>query len=153
MSETTIHFVETMTEEQPMAVCQTVAYFYEQGRRIHVVAGSSLAAQRLDGLLWTFAQASFIPHRIGLPVQGDGVVEPVIITIGETPVAGAQVLVCDGPVRLEFMQHYDDAVQFVLMDDPERRQESRSLWQAARDKGIRTSHVAYASKGNPWLRP
>jgi DNA polymerase III subunit chi len=150
MSKTTIVFVETVTEEQPMAVCQVVEQFYEKGKRIHVVAGSSLAAQRLDGLLWTFAQASFIPHRIGLTVQGGVVVEPVIITVGEASVAGAQVLVCDGPAGLEFMRHYEDVVHFVLRDDPEKRQESRSLWVAARDKGIRTTHVAYASKGKPF---
>jgi DNA polymerase III subunit chi len=150
MSETTIVFVETVTEEQPMTACQVVEHFYDQGRRIQVVAGSSLAAQRLDGLLWTFAQASFIPHRIGLPVQGGVAAEPVIITIGETRVVDAQVLVCDVAVGLEFMRHYEDVVHFVLMDDPEKRQESRSLWQAVRDKGIRTSHVAYAPKGKPF---
>jgi DNA polymerase-3 subunit chi len=147
MAGTTLYFVETTTEEEPMAVCRMVEYFYERGRRIQVVAGSSLAAQRLDGLLWTFAQASFIPHRIGLSCREGPAAEPVIITIGESPVAGAQVLVCDGLVRLEFMQQFDDVVHFVLMDDPEKRQESRSLWQTARDKGMRTSHVSYAAKG------
>jgi DNA polymerase III subunit chi len=147
MSKTTIYFVETRTEEQSMAVCQVVDHFYEQGRRVHVVAGSSVAAQRLDQLLWTFAQASFIPHRIGLPGQTGAVVEPVIITVEAIPVAGAAVLVCDGLVGLEFMERYQDVVHFVLMDDSEKRQESRSLWQSARDRGLQATHVAYNAKG------
>jgi DNA polymerase III subunit chi len=149
MSVTSLYFVETKTEEQPIAVCQVVEHFHEQGRRIQVVVDSAVAAQRLDHLLWTFAQASFIPHRIGLPTQA-ATVEPVIITIGEVPVAAARVLVCDGSVGLEFMQHYEVVVHFVLLDDSEKRQESRSLWQTARDKGIRASHVAYAPKAKPF---
>jgi DNA polymerase III subunit chi len=149
MGETIIYFVETKTEEQPIAVCQWAEYFYEQGRRVQIVAGSSLAAQRLDQLLWTFAQASFIPHRIGLPNQPGGAIEPVIITSAEIPLEGATVLVCDGSVGLEFMERYEDVVHFVLLDDSEKRQESRSMWQAVRDKGIRTNHIPYSSKGKP----
>ena len=150
MSETTVYFVETKSEEQSMAVCQAAEHFYEQGRRVQIVAGSALAAQRLDQLLWTFAQASFIPHRIGPAGQAGTTVEPVIITIGEVPVADATALVCEGAVGSAFMQRYEDVVHFVLLDDPEKRQESRSLWQELRDKGLRVNHVAYAAKGKPF---
>ncbi len=148
MSKTTIYFVETKTEEQPIAVCQCVEHFYERGKRVQIVADSFLAAQRLDHLLWTFAQASFIPHRIGPSNQERGaVVEPVIITIGVIPVEGVTVLVCDGAVGLEFMERYEDVIHFVLLDDAEKRQESRSMWQVVRDKGIEVNHISYASKG------
>ena len=148
MSKTTIYFVETKTEEQPIAVCQCVEHFYERGKRVQIVADSSLAAQRLDHLLWTFAQASFIPHRIGLSNQaGKAAVEPVIITIGAIPSEGVTVLVCDGAVGLELMERYEDVVHFVLLDDAEKRQESRSMWQVVRDKGIAVNHISYASKG------
>ena len=145
-----IHFVETKTEEQPLAVCQWAEHFFEQGRRVQILAGSALAAQRLDHLLWTFAQASFIPHRIGPANQAGAAAEPVIITMGELTVEGASVLICDGPAGLEFMQRYNEVVHFVLLDDSEKRHESRSLWQAAREKGVRVSHVSYAPKGRPF---
>ena len=148
MAKTTIYFVETKTEEQPIAICQCVEQFYEQGKRVQIVADSALAAQRLDHLLWTFAQASFIPHRIGLSNQARGtIVEPVIITIGEILVEGATVLVCDGAVGLELMERYEEVVHFVLLDDAEKRQVSRSMWQEVRDKGIAVNHISYASKG------
>ncbi len=152
MAETTIYFVETKTEEQPLAVCQWVEQFYEQGRRVQVLAGSSLAAQRLDHLLWTFAQASFIPHRICQANQAGATVEPVIITTEEFAVEGTSVLICDGPAGLEFMQRYEEVVHFVLLDDSEKLQESRSLWQAGRDKGTRVNHISYAPKGRPVSR-
>jgi DNA polymerase III subunit chi len=153
MSQTIIYFVETKTEEQLLALCQWVDRFYEHGKRIQIAASSSAAAQHLDHLLWTFAQASFIPHRIISSPESGVLVERVIITIGEVPVKDAAVLVSDGPVGLDFMQLYDYVVHFVLLDDPEKRQASRSIWQAAREKGMQTNHVVYVPKGNPFPLP
>ena len=150
MYETTMYFVETKTEEQPAALCHWVERFYEEAKRVQVLAGSSMAAQHLDHLLWTFAQGSFIPHRIGSSDQSEAPpIEPVIITVGESAVEGATVLICDGPAELEFMLRYEHVVHFVLLDDPEKRQNSRSLWQKVRDLGIRANHVSYVPKGKP----
>jgi DNA polymerase III subunit chi len=147
LSQTIIYFVETKSEEHMLTLCQWVDRFYEQGKRVQIAASSSAAAQHLDHLLWTFAQTSFIPHRVSSsPESGTGI-EPVIITIGEWPVKEASVLVSDGPVGLDFMQLYDCVVHFVLLDDPEKRQVSRSIWQTARERGMQVNHIAYAPKG------
>ena len=150
MTETTLYFVETKTEEQPVALCRWVERFYEEGRRVQVCTSSSLAAQHLDHLLWTFAQGSFIPHRIGSSDQSAAPIEPVVITVEEAPVEGATVLVCDGQTGLEFMLSYERVVHFVLLDDPEKRQNSRSLWQKVRDRGIRANHVSYVPGRKPF---
>lgn len=147
MHDTTIYFVETKTGEQPLAVCYWVEHFHDQGKRVQVLAGSSPAAQNLDQLLWTFAQGSFIPHRIWAAGSPGEPVEPVIITIGELPLRDAAALVCDGPAGFDFILGYQWVVHFVLLDDAERRQESRSLWQRLRERGMRTIHVPYAPKG------
>ena len=147
MTDTTIFFVETKTAEQALTVCHWVEHFYDQGKRVQLLAGSAPAAQNLDQLLWTFAQGSFIPHRIIGDSPAGAVVEPVIITMTEVALDGVPVLICDGPARLEFMLRHQWVVHFVLLDDAERRQESRSLWQRLRDEEIRTTHVPYAPKG------
>lgn len=126
-------------------LCRWVEYFYEAGKRVQVVADSSMAAQHLDQLLWTFSQSSFIPHRI---VSGSGpspLLEPVIITVGQSPVDGYDVLAVDGEVALESFVHYTTVVLFVLMDDPEKRQESRLTWQLAKDREFQLQHVPYAA--------
>jgi DNA polymerase III subunit chi len=147
MAETTVFFVETKSEEQPLVVCRWVERFYDQGKRVQVLAGSSPAAQNLDHLLWTFAQGSFIPHRIASSGVEVVAVEPVIITLAEIPVSDAAVLVCDGPTNFEFLLRYELVVHFVLLDDAEKRLYSRSLWQRLRDRGVRTTHIPYASTG------
>jgi DNA polymerase III subunit chi len=147
MSDTTIYFVEIRTEDQAVAVCRWVEHFYDQGRRVQVLAGSAPAAQNLDQLLWTFAQGSFIPHRIVSSIPVGVPVEPVLITPGEIPLDGFAVLVCDGVASYDFLLRYQVAVHFVHLDDAEKRQDSRLLWQQLRDHGMQTIHVPHVPKG------
>ena len=144
MSQTHLYFIETRSNEQRHLLCHLVDFLYENGKRIQILADSTMAAQHLDGLLWTFSQESFIPHRV-LPSNVTGAVpEPVVITVGEKVREGYPVLVCDGTTRPEFIKWFPCAIHFVLMDDPDRRQGSRLLWQTTRDQGFQVHHVAYS---------
>jgi DNA polymerase III subunit chi len=140
-----IFFVETLAGEQRQLLCRWVEHFYEEGRTVHVMTESTLAAQHLDELLWTFSQQSFVPHRILSSAHTGPVSEPVIITTVEASMDGFDVLVFDGPMKLDPVDGYAAAVHFILRDDAERLQESRLLWQTARDRGFRTHHVSYSS--------
>lgn len=139
-----LYFVETKAAEQRMLLCQWVELFHESGRKVQVLADSTLAAQHLDGMLWTFSQSSFIPHRI-LSVDGslDGE-ESVVISVGEVFMPGWDVLICDCPAGLELMGRYPVALHFITQNEPERLQASRILWQQARDQGVGTQHIPYA---------
>jgi DNA polymerase IIIc chi subunit len=153
---TKIYFVETTTSDRRMSVCQWVDTFYEQGRRVQVVTDSTSAAQHLDQMLWTFAQGSFIPHRIyqaDRAANTDGspnpyateteIMEPVVLTIGNELAPGYEVVVADSPADLDFLLRYQIAVHFVLLDSAEQRQESRLLWQRARDQGVEVEHIPH----------
>lgn len=140
-----IFFVETLAGELRHLLCRWVEYFYEAGLKVHVVTDSTLAAQHLDELLWTFSQGSFVPHRIASSAQSGPIEEPVVITTVETPMNGFGVLVFDGALNLDLLNGYTTAVHFVLRDDAEKLQESRLVWQAARDRGLKTRHVPHSS--------
>ncbi len=145
MAGTYIYFVATKTKEQRVVLCRWVERFYEDGKRVQVVVDSPQAAQHMDQLLWSFSQSSFIPHRIISSRSAGDIVEPVAITVGEVFLEGFDVLVCDGRPNLGFMGRYPLAVHFVLLDDIEQRQESRMLWQTAREQGFQLEHVAQRS--------
>ena len=113
-----------------------------ENRRVQIVVDSMAAAQLIDQLLWTFSQSSFIPHVI-LSFGAPPPAEPVVITPGAFQVAGFDVVVCDCQSDIEFMGRFNEAVHFILRDDSERRQQSRVLWQRARDLGINPVHVPY----------
>ena len=58
--------------------CRLVETVWQRGHGVLVLAGSDPAARRLDDLLWTFRDESFVPHRrlgAGDPAAG----EPVIV--------------------------------------------------------------------------
>ena len=140
-----IYFVETRANEQRQTLCRWVERFHEEGRKVQIVSDSTMAAQHLDQLLWTYSEGSFIPHRVFNAKSLDSPPEPVVITIGEVLLEGYEVLICDGPARLDFMKQYAVAVHFILRDDEGRKQESRLLWQSARDQGVQLHHVPYTS--------
>jgi DNA polymerase III subunit chi len=146
---TTLLFIEIRSADKRMALCQQVERFYEEGRRVVVVTDSTLAAQHLDQMLWTFSQPSFIPHRVVTGPQQTPIAEPVIIVPSPLAIPGYEVLVADSKVTLDFLQHFNTAIHFVLTDDPDQRQDSRLLWQTARDRGLLLQHIPHATRSKP----
>jgi len=146
MVSSLIFFVESPSSEQRLLLCRWVEHFHAQKRQIQIVADSTMAARHLDTMLWTFSDESFIPHRIAeQPITGPLPTE-VLITVGEVYVRGCQILVADSPIGLDFMKHFAWSVHFVLQDDSERKQESRILWQKARERGFAVRHIAYTPR-------
>jgi DNA polymerase III subunit chi len=140
-----LYFLETKASEQRALLCQWVEYFYESGKKIQIPADSTMAAQHLDQMLWSFSQSSFIPHRILSSAESPPGGEPVVITVGEVRLPGWDVLICDAGVRPELMMEYPIVFHFILLDDQERRNESRMLWQQGRELGIELQHIPYAA--------
>ena len=138
----TVYFVETSVAEQRGLLCQWTERLSAGEKRVQIVVDSTPSAQVIDQLLWTFSQSSFIPHLIYADGQ-QKLIEPVVITIGETRLAGFTAVVCDIPVSLEFMAGFETVVHFVLRDDPEKKRESRLLWQKARDMNMNPVHIAH----------
>ncbi|MDY0042682.1 MAG: DNA polymerase III subunit chi [Desulforhabdus sp.] len=142
---TTIIFVETPSGKKRDVLCRWVEHFYEAGNKIQVSVDSTIAAQHIDQLLWTFSQGSFIPHKIVSGSDAVNILEPVAIKADEKWLEGFQVLIADGSFSLHSMNKCGTAVHFVLLDDPEKRQESRLLWQAAKERGFQLRHVPYSA--------
>jgi DNA polymerase III subunit chi len=140
-----IYFAETTVAEQSALVCRWTERFYMEKKRVQIVVDSTAEAQLIDQLLWTFSQPSFIPHMI-FNSGGEAPAEPVVITAAEFQVAGFAALVCGRSVDLEFMTRFETAVHFILRDDTERVQQSRILWQRARDSGTNPVHVPYGQQ-------
>lgn len=136
----TIIFIETQSRQQRLVLCRWVEHCYVQGNRVQIVTDSTPAAQNLDQMLWTFSDLSFVPHRIVAPEAETLPMEPVAITLAEQPLAGFDTLACDSSPGLGFLRHFRQALHFVIMDEPERRQASRLLYQQARDAGLAPRH-------------
>ena len=74
---------ETSLDALESFACRLVETVWQRGHAVLVLAASDIAAQRLDDLLWTFREESFVPHRrVGSdgPVASEPASEPVIVS-------------------------------------------------------------------------
>ena len=149
MPATKIIFVETRTAEKRALLCRWAERFYEEGHRVQILTASTMAARHLDELLWTFSQGSFVPHRIISAPPPQAISEPVVITTANIELDQFDILLADEPADLDSMGRRRQAVHFVLLDDPEKRQESRLLWQSAKQRGFQLQHIPYSSNTKP----
>lgn len=51
-------------EETLRVACRIAEKAWRQGNRVRVEADDMDALRRLDGLMWTFKQESFLPHEL-----------------------------------------------------------------------------------------
>ena len=51
------------SEALELFACRLVEIAWKRGHEVLVLADSDAAARRLDNLLWTFTEESFVPHR------------------------------------------------------------------------------------------
>lgn len=93
MSKTLVEFVnlKQARADALTAAARLAAWHWREGRRVLIAATDQAQAEALDRELWTFDEASFVPHAAsGGPDQAD---EPVLIAPGHQNLNQAQVLV------------------------------------------------------------
>ena len=64
-----------------IVACRLIEKAYQRGHRVFVFCEDAQAAARLDELLWTYKDDSFIPHNL----QGEGPEPPPPVQIGYGP--------------------------------------------------------------------
>ena len=67
--------------------CRLVETVWRRGHRVFVLAASEAAARRLDDLLWTFRDESFVPHR-RIDAGDPAATEPADESVDERVVVG-----------------------------------------------------------------
>ena len=114
-------------------------------RRQHVFVNSANEsdARKLDELLWTFSQGSFIPHRIVVERLDSDPVEPVWIGIDpgdeEDDATGRlgenwDLMINLAPGVPGFFSRYSRVAE-VIDAEPTRREEGRDRYRFYRDRG------------------
>ncbi len=115
--------------------CKIVDKAIQRELHVFVNAGSDEEARKLDELLWTFEQGSFIPHRV---VHGEHEVlplEPVLIGMSPPPTPGRWDLLVNLASDVpEFFSRYERVAEVVDADST-RREQSRARYRFYRDRG------------------
>ena len=127
-----------LSEDAPDArlrcACRLAEEAVERGSRVYLQASGAAEAQRLDDLLWTFKDGSFLVHELysGAPASHAA----VMVMVGDAagPDSHRQLLInLTGTVPPE-LQRYDAIVEIVDVD-PARKRDARERYRQYREGG------------------
>ena len=122
----------------------------ERGWRAVVTVGSPERLAALNTHLWTYDDASFLPH--GAAGEGSPEAQPVWLTNGDDNPAGANVrFLVDGADTADFTG-YDRIVFLFDADDAEAVQRARTAWKAAQAGGHDATYWRQDDSGR-WAKP
>ena len=122
------------SEERLRLACRITDKALQQGLHVLINTDSPAESAKLDDLLWTFSQGSFIPHRIMGTAASKGV-EPVLIGCGIAPASEElQVLINLAGTVPEFFGRCQRIAEIVDSNDL-RRTQGRERWVFYRGKG------------------
>ena len=113
--------------------CRLAEKAYRLENTVHIHAVDRADAERVNDLLWTFRDGSFVPHDMATGASGNRQ-SPITIGSGDDEVAPRDLLInlCDDiPV---FAETFPRVAELVSSDEPCKR-ESRKRFAEYRDKG------------------
>lgn len=122
------------------AACRLTRKAVAQGYTAYIQTADSEQARRLDDLLWTFDQGSFVPHRL----DGDKA-DPAPVVIGCNPPAvdSADILIALSGNMTDHFDVYQRIAEVVDATD-EDKQLARQRYKTYRERGceLETHHIA-----------
>lgn len=104
-----------------------------QGYRIVVRAGSTERVEHLNALLWTFDDASFLPH--GAARDGNAASQPIWLTERVENPNGATMLVLVDGVEADDLEGFARCADMFDGNDRAAVEAARQRWRRARDAG------------------
>lgn len=110
--------------------CRIAEKAYKQRKRIYLYCADAATAARLDELLWTFRQGSFVPHERA----GEEAGAPVIIGDTPPPASEADVLINLDHEVPDFFSRFERVAE-IVGNDNEARSLARRRYQFYRDRG------------------
>jgi DNA polymerase-3 subunit chi len=117
--------------------CRIVEKATQLDNHVFIHSASDDEARRLDELLWTFSQGSFIPHRIVRGELDQPLHEPVLIAVNREPSPGRwDVMVNLAAEVPEFFSRYERVAE-VVDANAVRREQSRERYRFYRDRGYK----------------
>ncbi|HZT87411.1 MAG TPA: DNA polymerase III subunit chi [Stellaceae bacterium] len=119
-----------------------------QKLRILVRAGSAERVEHLNALLWTYDDASFLPH--GSARDGNGADQPIWLTHRDDNPNGATMLVLTEGLEAEDIGDFARCADLFDGNDEAAVAAARDRWRRARDAGHALTYWQQTASG--WER-
>jgi DNA polymerase-3 subunit chi len=112
--------------------CRLTEKAWQRGHRVCLYTGSAAESEHLNRLLWTFRQASFLPH--GIAGESDPGITPILITHKDGMVEEHDLLINLTSEVPEFFSRFDRLAE-LIDNDGENRKLGRERYRFYRDRG------------------
>jgi DNA polymerase III subunit chi len=116
-----------------------------RGWRAVVQAGSEERVAALDSLLWTYHDASFLPH--GTQRDGNAAAQPVYLTAGEGNPNGATVRFLVDGAEIGDLAGYERIVYLFNGHDAEAVARAREQWKIIKAAGCEATYWQQSPEG------
>ncbi|RMG57072.1 MAG: DNA polymerase III subunit chi [Gammaproteobacteria bacterium] len=113
-----------------LLACRIAEKAVGRGLRVHVHVDDAAQGERLDQLMWTFRDGSFLPHAIG---DGSEAETPVSIHHAVEPV-GHEVLINLAREVPVFFSRFERVAE-VIDSQPDTREAGRERFRFYRERG------------------
>ena len=117
----------------------------ERGMRAVVVAGSEERVEALNTALWTYDQASFLPH--GSARDGNAEAQPVWLTVEDENPNGATYLVLTDGADSQQIDRYARCAFLFDGNDEEAVAAARRRWQTYKSAGHKLTYNQQTEQG------
>ncbi len=105
-------------DDRLQVACRLAAKAYAQKKKLLIFTPRPEMARRVDHLLWTWQQLSFVPHCLASdPLAAQ---TPVLITADTAHPPGCDVLINLGEESPPFFERYERVLEIVGQGDAER---------------------------------
>ena len=142
---TDIGFYQLQTLPLEKALPRLLAKALDAGMRAVVMAATEERIEALNAALWTFEQASFLPH--GGPRDGSPEEQPVYLTTDEENPNGAGVLVLVDGVEPAYLDSFERCLDLFDGSDRDAVEAARARWRRLKDSGHSVAYYQQTPAG------
>lgn len=116
--------------KRELIACRIAEKAYSLGHAVFMHVPDEPSARRLDGLLWTFRDGSFVPHCLA----GGDDTAPVMIGAGTEPETPGYLLINLDPKVPAFFSRFERVAE-IVSEEPAVRDAGRERFRFYRDRG------------------
>jgi DNA polymerase-3 subunit chi len=120
----------------------------KDGYRVLVLASSGERVEHLNQLLWTYDEASFLPH--GSARDGNADRQPVFLTASESNPNGATMLVLIDGAQSSAIEGYQRVCDMFDGNDEAAVEDARQRWRVAKAGGHTLTYWEQTPSG--WVK-
>lgn len=142
---TEVRFYHLMSKRLEQALPEIVSKAVERKMRVVVKAGSRERIEVLDGALWTYDPASFLPH--GYIRDGSEKEQPVWLTEDEDNPNNAEVLILTDGASSGNVGKYKLCLEIFDGNDDTAVATARGRWKEYKDAGHTTVYYQQDDAG------